>query len=50
MKSRVKGDFQARFRENVRVKFHCVTRAVRYLKTKYKEKPDLFVHWLLVHP
>lgn len=24
--------------------------AVRYLKTKYKEKPDLFVHWLLVHP
>ena len=26
MKSRVKGDFQARFRENVRVKFHCVTR------------------------
>ncbi len=26
MKSRVKGDFQARFRENVRVKFPCVTR------------------------
>jgi hypothetical protein len=28
MKSRVKGDFQARFRENVRVKFPCVTRSV----------------------
>lgn len=26
MKSRVKGDFQARFRENVGVKFPCVTR------------------------
>ncbi len=24
--------------------------SVRYLKTKYKEKPDLFLHWLLVHP
>ena len=28
MKSRVKGDFQARFRENVGVKFPCVTRLV----------------------
>ena len=28
----------------------CKKAAVRYLKTKYKEKPDLFVHWLLVHP
>jgi hypothetical protein len=26
MKSRVKGDFHARFRENVGVKFPCVTR------------------------
>ena len=26
MKSRVKGDFQARFRENAGVKFPCVTR------------------------
>lgn len=24
--------------------------SVKYLKTKYKEKPDLFLHWLLVHP
>lgn len=24
--------------------------SVRYLKTKHKEKPDLFLHWLLVHP
>jgi len=24
--------------------------SVRYLKTKYKEKPNLFAHWLLVHP
>jgi len=24
--------------------------AVRYLQTKYKEKPNLFAHWLLVHP
>lgn len=24
--------------------------SVRYLKTKYKEKPDLFLYWLLVHP
>lgn len=23
---------------------------VRYLKTKYKEKPNLFAHWLLVYP
>ena len=34
MKSRVKGDFQARFRENVGVKFPCVTRlAVSLLMT-----------------
>lgn len=24
--------------------------SVKYLKTKHKEKPDLFLHWLLVHP
>jgi RNA-directed DNA polymerase len=24
--------------------------AIRYLKTKYKEKPNLFPHWKLVHP
>lgn len=24
--------------------------AVRYLQTKYKERPNLFPHWLLVHP
>jgi len=24
--------------------------AIRYLKTKYKEKPNLFPHWILVHP
>lgn len=24
--------------------------SVKYLKTKYKERPDLFAHWLLVHP
>lgn len=24
--------------------------SVRYLKTKYKEKPNLFEHWLLVYP
>lgn len=24
--------------------------SVRYLKTKYKERPNLFAHWLLVHP
>ena len=24
--------------------------AVKYLKTKYRETPQLFVHWLLVHP
>jgi predicted metal-dependent TIM-barrel fold hydrolase len=24
--------------------------SIRYLKTKYKEKPNLFLHWLLVHP
>ena len=25
-------------------------RALRYLQTRYKENPALFVHWLLVHP
>ena len=37
MKSRVKGDFQARFRENVGVKFPCVTRlpVINYEKPKY---------------
>jgi hypothetical protein len=24
--------------------------AIRYLKTKYREQPGLFPHWLLVHP
>ncbi len=24
--------------------------SVKYLKTKYKEQPNLFAHWLLVHP
>lgn len=24
--------------------------SVRYLKTKHKEKPNLFLHWILVHP
>lgn len=24
--------------------------SVSYLKTKHKEKPDLFLHWILVHP
>ena len=24
--------------------------SVRYLKTKYKERPNLFAHWLLVYP
>jgi len=24
--------------------------SVRYLKTKYKECPNLFAHWLLVYP
>lgn len=24
--------------------------SIRYLKTKYKERPNLFLHWLLVHP
>lgn len=24
--------------------------AIRYLKTKYKENPNLFIHWGLVHP
>jgi RNA-directed DNA polymerase len=24
--------------------------AIKWLKTKYKEKPDLFPHWRLVHP
>ena len=24
--------------------------SVRYLKTKHKEKPNLFLHWLLVYP
>jgi hypothetical protein len=24
--------------------------SVRYLQTKYKERPDLFAHWLLVYP
>lgn len=24
--------------------------SVRYLKIKYKERPNLFAHWLLVHP
>ena len=24
--------------------------SVKYLKTKYKERPNLFAHWLLVHP
>ena len=24
--------------------------SVRYLKTKYKETPNLFAHWLLVYP
>lgn len=24
--------------------------SVRYLKTKYKERPNLFAHWILVHP
>ncbi len=24
--------------------------SVRYLKTKYKEHPNLFAHWLLVRP
>ena len=24
--------------------------SVRYLKTKYKERPNLFAHWVLVHP
>lgn len=27
-----------------------VMASVRWLKRKYKEKPDLFPHWLLVHP
>jgi len=36
MKSRVKGDFQARFRENAMVKVHGVTRlGVALKKTQY---------------
>jgi hypothetical protein len=38
MKSRVKGDFQARFRENVGVKFPCVTRLVEIITKKLKQK------------
>ncbi len=34
MKSRVKGDFQARFRENVEVRFLDVTRLDKLLKSK----------------
>ena len=26
------------------------TASVRYLKTKYKERPNLFANWLLVYP
>jgi hypothetical protein len=25
-------------------------KAKKYLKAKYKEKPSLFPHWVLVHP
>ena len=25
-------------------------KAIRYLQTKFKEKPDLFAHWRLAHP
>lgn len=32
MKSRVKGDFHARFRENVGVRFPCVTRLCAFLR------------------
>jgi len=28
----------------------CLTDAITYLRTKYKEKPNLFAHWKLVHP
>jgi len=41
MKSRVKGDFQARFRENVRVKFPCVTRLADILSESVEKKHKL---------
>ena len=40
MKSRVKGDFQARFRENVMVKVHGVTR-LGSIQKKRKESASL---------
>jgi len=37
MKSRMKGDFHVRFRENVKVKFLCVTRLYA-TRTAHHEK------------
>jgi acetyl esterase/lipase len=48
MKSRVKGDFQARFRENVGVKFPCVTRLVAILKENAMKKSISYYFILLV--
>ena len=41
MKSRVKGDFQARFRENVGVKFPCVTRLADIVEKPSRNKENL---------
>jgi len=44
MKSRVKGDFQARFRENVGAKFPCVTRlGVSVQKKDHRQNYRIFV-------
>jgi len=39
MKSRMKGDFQVRFRENAKVKFLCVTRQWLQTKGRINKKP-----------
>jgi len=41
MKSRVKRDFHARFRENVGVKFPCVTRLWASLKNDSEDRHEL---------
>ena len=36
--------------ENCGKPYRTPLASARYLKTKYKERPNLFAHWLLVHP
>jgi len=43
MKSRVKGDFHARFRENAMVKVHGVTQLCASKKTQHDKKNSYFM-------